>query len=136
MPVYEGDKGNILGLLFVKSLIMIDPDDATPIKDIYKAGSFLTSSTTELLFDLLDKFQTGRSKCSRWILQSLLQDAIFGEMFSFPAPAFSHIFASQSTALVPSFCQHSSPVPTLPCAILLIARPFKEPWGRVQEEKV
>ena len=44
MPVYEGDKGNIIGLLFVKSLIMIDPDDATPIKDIYKAGSFLKSS--------------------------------------------------------------------------------------------
>lgn len=61
VPVYEGDKGNIIGLLFVKSLIMIDPDDATPIKDIYKAGSFLKSSTTEPLFELLDKFQTGRS---------------------------------------------------------------------------
>lgn len=72
VPVYEGDKGNIIGLLFVKSLIMIDPDDATPIKDIYKAGSFLQSSTTEPLFELLDKFQTGRSKCTCWILQSLL----------------------------------------------------------------
>ena len=78
MPVYEGDKGNIVGLLFVKSLIMIDPDDATPIKDIYKAGSFLKSSTTEPLFELLDKFQTGRSKCTCWIL------------FLFPTPAISH----------------------------------------------
>ncbi|KAJ7394294.1 hypothetical protein OS493_000096 [Desmophyllum pertusum] len=61
VPVYEGDKGNIVGLLFVKSLIMLDPDKDTPIKDIYKAGSFLKSSTTEPLFELLDKFQTGRS---------------------------------------------------------------------------
>ncbi len=63
MPVYEGEKGNIVGLLFVKSLIMLDPERNTPIKDIYKAGSFLKSSTTEPLFELLDKFQTGKSKC-------------------------------------------------------------------------
>ena len=61
--MYEEDKGNIVGLLFVKSLIMLDPERGTPIKDIYKAGSFLKSSTTEPLFELLDKFQTGRSKC-------------------------------------------------------------------------
>ena len=94
MPVYEGDKGNILGLLFVKSLIMIDPDDATPIKDIFKAGSFLQSSTTEPLFELLDKFQTGRSKCSCCILQLFLQEVIFGDAFLFPAPAISHISKS------------------------------------------
>lgn len=104
MPVFEGDKGNIVGLLFVKSLIMIDPDDATPIKDIYKAGSFLKSSTTEPLFELLDKFQTGRSKCTCWILQSLLQGVIFGDTFLLPATAISHISTSQCTALVPSFC--------------------------------
>ncbi|XP_078375515.1 uncharacterized protein LOC144658892 isoform X2 [Oculina patagonica] len=61
VPVYEGEKGNIVGLLFVKSLIMLDPERNTPIKDIYKAGSFLKSSTTEPLFELLDKFQTGKS---------------------------------------------------------------------------
>ena len=60
--MYEGDKENIVGLLFVKSLIMLDPEKGTPIKDVYKAGSFLTSSTTEPLFELLDKFQTGKSK--------------------------------------------------------------------------
>ena len=64
MPVYEGDKENIIGLLFVKSLIMLDPDRGTPIKNVYKAGSFLKSSTSEPLFELLDKFQTGRSKCA------------------------------------------------------------------------
>ena len=51
-----------MGLLFVKSLIMLDPEDGIPIKEIYKAGSYLESSTTEPLFELLDKFQTGRSK--------------------------------------------------------------------------
>ena len=61
VPVYEGERGNIVGVLFVKSLIMLDPDDALPIKDVYKAGSFLKSSTTEPLFELLDNFQSGKS---------------------------------------------------------------------------
>jgi len=61
VPVYEGSRENIVGLLFVKSLIVLDPEDGTPIKDIYKAGSFLTSPTSEPLFGLLDKFQTGKS---------------------------------------------------------------------------
>ena len=60
MPVYSGERENIVGVLFVKSLVMLDPDDNTPIRDIYRAGSFLTSSTSEPLFELLDKFQTGK----------------------------------------------------------------------------
>ena len=59
--MYKGERGNIVGVLFVKSLIMLDPDDAIPIKDVYKAGSFLKSSTTEPLFELLDNFQSGKS---------------------------------------------------------------------------
>ena len=73
VPVYEGDKENIVGLLFVKSLIMLDPDEATPIKDVYKAGSFLCSSTTEPLFDLLDKFQTGKSMYVPLVFQGMIQ---------------------------------------------------------------
>lgn len=61
VPVYKGDRGNIVGVLFVKSLIMLDPDDDIPIKDVYKDGSFLQSSTIEPLYELLDKFQTGKS---------------------------------------------------------------------------
>ena len=60
--MYKGDRGNIVGVLFVKSLIMLDPDDNIPIKDVYKDGSFLQSSTIEPLYELLDKFQTGKSK--------------------------------------------------------------------------
>jgi len=63
VPVYSGERENIVGVLFVKSLVMLDPDDNTPIRDIYRVGSFLTSSTSEPLFELLDKFQTGKSKC-------------------------------------------------------------------------
>ncbi|XP_015752012.1 PREDICTED: DUF21 domain-containing protein At5g52790-like [Acropora digitifera] len=49
------------GLLFVKSLIMVDPDDDTPIGNVYKKKSFLTAATTVPLFDLMDRFQTGKS---------------------------------------------------------------------------
>lgn len=41
---------------------MVDPDDDTPIGNVYKKKSFLTASTTVPLFDLMDRFQTGRSK--------------------------------------------------------------------------
>lgn len=61
VPVYDGDRENIAGLLFVKSLIMVDPDDDTPIGNVYKKKSFLTAATTVPLFDLMDRFQTGKS---------------------------------------------------------------------------
>ena len=56
VPVYDGDREKIVGLLFVKSLIMIDPEEDTPIGDVYKRGSFLTASTNEPLFELMDRF--------------------------------------------------------------------------------
>lgn len=57
--VYEGDKENIIGFLFVKFFIMVDFDDVIFIKDIYKVGFFLKLLIIELLFELLDKFQIG-----------------------------------------------------------------------------
>ncbi|KAG3244634.1 hypothetical protein PI124_g10599 [Phytophthora idaei] len=34
IPVYETRRANIVGLLFVKKLIVLDPDDARPIRDL------------------------------------------------------------------------------------------------------
>ena len=75
VPVYSGERENIVGVLFVKSLVMLDPDDNTPIRDIYRVGSFLTSSTSEPLFELLDKFQTGKSKCCFDVQSTLHREA-------------------------------------------------------------
>ena len=36
IPVWEASVSNIIGLLFVKDLIFVDPDDETPIKDFVK----------------------------------------------------------------------------------------------------
>uniref|UniRef100_UPI00398F2117 metal transporter CNNM2-like isoform X5 n=1 Tax=Pristiophorus japonicus TaxID=55135 RepID=UPI00398F2117 len=36
IPVYEGDRSNIVDLLFVKDLAFVDPDDCTPLKTITK----------------------------------------------------------------------------------------------------
>ena len=74
VPVYSGERENIVGVLFVKSLVMLDPDDNTPIRDIYRVGSFLTSSTSEPLFELLDKFQTGKSKCCFGVQSTLHEE--------------------------------------------------------------
>ena len=69
--MYEGERGNIVGLLLVKSLIVLDPEDATPIKEVYQEGSLLKSSSTEPLFELLDKFQTGKSMTTTLWMQLL-----------------------------------------------------------------
>ncbi|NXY92195.1 CNNM2 protein, partial [Alcedo cyanopectus] len=34
IPVFEGDRSNIVDLLFVKDLAFVDPDDCTPLKTI------------------------------------------------------------------------------------------------------
>jgi len=34
IPVYESSVGNVIGLLFVKDLIFIDPEDATPVRNL------------------------------------------------------------------------------------------------------
>jgi len=42
IPIYETSVSNVIGLLFVKDLIFIDPDDETPVKnlvDIFGRGS-------------------------------------------------------------------------------------------------
>ncbi|XP_058647109.1 metal transporter CNNM2 isoform X3 [Onychostoma macrolepis] len=36
IPVFEGDRSNIVDLLFVKDLAFVDPDDCTPLKTITK----------------------------------------------------------------------------------------------------
>ena len=34
IPVYESNVGNVIGLLFVKDLIFVDPEDATPVRNL------------------------------------------------------------------------------------------------------
>ncbi len=34
IPVYEGERSNIIALLFIKELALVDPEDATPLKTL------------------------------------------------------------------------------------------------------
>ncbi|XP_052811743.1 uncharacterized protein LOC128239234 [Mya arenaria] len=63
VPVFEGSRDNIVGLLIVKTLIKLDPDDATPIRTLVENGtakSVITTTDDKPLFDLLNEFQEGR----------------------------------------------------------------------------
>ena len=63
VPVFKGEKSNVVGLLLVKKLIKLDPDDCTPINTLEGAYTAPPSCLATLpLFDLLNDFQTGRSK--------------------------------------------------------------------------
>lgn len=62
IPVYAGARNNITGLLFVKDLIFIDPEDAVPVKSFQKI--FLRSIERvwddDNLGDVLNLFKKGR----------------------------------------------------------------------------
>uniref|UniRef100_UPI00398E727F metal transporter CNNM2-like isoform X4 n=1 Tax=Pristiophorus japonicus TaxID=55135 RepID=UPI00398E727F len=63
IPVYEGDRSNIVDLLFVKDLAFVDPDDCTPLKTITKFYNhplhFVFNDTK--LDAMLEEFKKGKS---------------------------------------------------------------------------
>ncbi|GAB5586627.1 hypothetical protein Unana1_01527 [Umbelopsis nana] len=66
IPVFDGpadqplNDRNIIGVLLVKSLILLDPDDNTPMRDV-KLGSMPQVPPKMSLFELLNRFQEGGS---------------------------------------------------------------------------
>ncbi|KAG3176531.1 hypothetical protein PC128_g17244 [Phytophthora cactorum] len=60
IPVYETRRSNIVGLLFVKKLIVLDPDDARPIRDLVLRKPILVSPSGSC-YSMLNEFQKGRS---------------------------------------------------------------------------
>ncbi|XP_016355765.1 metal transporter CNNM2-like isoform X2 [Sinocyclocheilus anshuiensis] len=63
IPVFEGDRSNIVDQLFVKDLAFVDPDDCTPLKTITKFYShplhFVFNDTK--LDAMLEEFKKGKS---------------------------------------------------------------------------
>ncbi len=66
VPVYDGEKTNVVGVLLVKMLITLDPELAIPIKTLLQDSVCFRSVNyvpeTMPLFDLLNHFQTGQSE--------------------------------------------------------------------------
>jgi hypothetical protein len=63
IPVYETDKNDIIGILLVKDLIFVDPDDKTLVKDFIQifGRHFHTLWPDEKLGEVLKFFKTGKS---------------------------------------------------------------------------
>uniref|UniRef100_A0A1A8R6M8 Metal transporter n=2 Tax=Nothobranchius TaxID=28779 RepID=A0A1A8R6M8_9TELE len=63
IPVFEGERSNIVDLLFVKDLAFVDPDDCTPLKTITRFYShplhFVFNDTK--LDAMLEEFKKGKS---------------------------------------------------------------------------
>ncbi|KAJ2491071.1 hypothetical protein IWW37_002628 [Coemansia sp. RSA 2050] len=60
VPVFEGERSNVVGVLLVKSLILLDPDDAVPVRDI-KISAIPLVTPDVSLYDILNAFQEGGS---------------------------------------------------------------------------
>lgn len=60
-PVYRGSKDNIIGMILVKSLILIDPKSGVKVKEIALRRLPVVNETVPL-YKMLDMFQQGKSK--------------------------------------------------------------------------
>ena len=63
IPVYKDSRQDVVGVLLVKKLITLDPNNNTPISEI--EGALIpppSCATVTALYDILNQFQTGRSK--------------------------------------------------------------------------
>ena len=62
VPIYHGTEEHVCGILLVKRLVGLDPDDCTPISTLQGAQIPPPSClTTTPLYDMLNIFQTGKS---------------------------------------------------------------------------
>ncbi|XP_077977352.1 uncharacterized protein LOC144432921 [Glandiceps talaboti] len=63
IPVYEGSRINLKGVLLVKTLIKLDPDDGVTVREIFSKQSRKLPVVPETtpLYDLLNEFQTGKT---------------------------------------------------------------------------
>jgi hypothetical protein len=60
IPIFDGVRSNIRGVLLVKRLIVVNPDDRRPVRTIASRWPLICSPDM-LLLDILNLFQTGRS---------------------------------------------------------------------------
>jgi len=59
-PVYRGNRDNIIGMILVKSLILINPKDAVKVKDVGLRRLPVVNESMPL-YKVLDMFQQGKS---------------------------------------------------------------------------
>ena len=66
VPVYDGERNVILGVILVKRLIGLDLEEAVSLRELIKDGRCFYNVTytmdTTPLYDLLNEFQKGRSE--------------------------------------------------------------------------
>ncbi|XP_057975688.1 DUF21 domain-containing protein At1g47330 isoform X2 [Malania oleifera] len=60
VPVYSGNPTNIIGLILVKNLLAVDPDDAVPLRKMI-IRKIPRVSENMPLYDILNEFQKGHS---------------------------------------------------------------------------
>ena len=74
IPVYENDRSNVIGVLFAKDLILLDPEDSVPLKSIlyfFNRSLVLVYNDTPL-FDMLTIFKQGAGHLA--IVQKVVDD--------------------------------------------------------------
>jgi len=75
IPIFEGERQNIKGMLLVKNLILFDPEEAVPVSKS-RIRPLPTVPSIMPLYDILNEFQTGKSHMA--LVRSPLSQEIVG----------------------------------------------------------
>lgn len=64
MPIYQEERNNIVGLLFIKELALVDPEDAIPLKTLCrfyqnKCNFVFEDTTLDIMFKEFKEGQKG-----------------------------------------------------------------------------
>lgn len=82
IPVYKKDKNNVVGILFAKDMMLINPEDKHPISyflSLYKRGAPLRVDSDSLLHEVLQEFRLG--KCHMGIVQRVNNESTTRDPF-------------------------------------------------------
>ncbi|KAJ2397902.1 hypothetical protein GGI05_000395, partial [Coemansia sp. RSA 2603] len=125
VPVYNSRREDIVGVLLIKSLILLDPDDAVPVRDVCIAPIPLVTTTTSL-YEILNAFQEGGSHMAVVMGPPLVVEASMADPSISAGPlrpkphlgldessssSSSEDTLAESTPLLPSDGQKTPPIP-------------------------
>ncbi|KAJ3049696.1 hypothetical protein HK097_009332 [Rhizophlyctis rosea] len=61
LPIFSDERTNVIGILLVKSLILLNPDESTPVNSLPLITTVPKVNVGKSLFDMLNLFQEGAS---------------------------------------------------------------------------
>ena len=103
IPVFEGDQQNVVGLLYVRDLAFVDPDDEIPLTNILKFYDHEVKFVFHdlKLGELLQEFSEGR--CHMAVVQQVVSDTETDPFYEIIGESSVVLVRDRQTHILPPF---------------------------------